>query len=94
MSCFVFSPPSGVVWSRGHITSFELIVQEYRKGKIMTTAKRGRPAKNPPEKMFFGIKCTPAERKKVVQQINRAGIRDGVRVTHSDFFLRACGVRK
>lgn len=54
---------------------------------------RGRPPKDPPEKMYFGIKCTEAERKQVMTLINQEGAKTGARITHSDFFLKLAGVR-
>ena len=60
---------------------------------MTTKHKGGRPPKSPPEKMFFGIKCTEEESRKIWEMINREGLNKGKRIFVSDFFLRHVGVR-
>ena len=55
--------------------------------------KRGRPRKDPPEKMYFGIKCSKEESERIWKLINKAGARVGSRVGVSDFFLSKIGIR-
>ena len=57
------------------------------------TRKRGRPAKTPQEKMFFGIKCTDREKDLVWGQIRDEERRLKRRVTVADFFLEKIGLR-
>ena len=53
--------------------------------------KKGRTPKEPPEQMRFGIKCTDAERDAVWEKMNKTASKK--RVTVSDFFLKAAGIR-
>ena len=55
--------------------------------------KKGRPIKDPPEKMFFGIICTEAERDAIYTKINAYKIQTGKQVTNSEYFLAALGIR-
>ena len=55
--------------------------------------RKGRPAKNPPEVMRFGIKCTDAEKKAVWKKLNQRGVELSSNLTVSEFFLQAIGVR-
>jgi len=57
-----------------------------------TKKKPGRKPKSPPEKMYFGIKCTEQERIRIDREINLERLRRG-KITVSEFFLRAIGVR-
>ena len=60
--------------------------------KSETNKKMGRPKKPVPEKQFYGICCTEGERIRVERKINRERLRCG-KITVSEFFLRAIGVR-
>jgi hypothetical protein len=55
--------------------------------------KKGRPAKKPPEKMYFGVKCTEAEAERVKHRIREDSYKKKRKVTVSDFILRGIGIR-
>lgn len=55
--------------------------------------KKGRPVKVPAEKMYFGLKCTEAEKDTIWNKINEFRLRVGRNATVSEFFLDVLGLR-
>jgi len=58
-----------------------------------TEKKKGRQAKNPPEKMHFGVRCTEAEKAAIWKKINGYRVLTGKQITVAEYILMKIGVR-